>query len=496
LSLRITLFEDRNYNRNEILEELKAQNIEQDIIDDVCEDIYSFFHDLQMFIGALNKYVYRDLDIESPVPFVNRIEEKINTGEWIGVYRHYSKSLGEPIEILIKPKIGYNHFCSMLNETFRLRQMIGYHAINVLSYNIYGHSNFKDSISYSTLLQQFTELMLSEGIPPLTYRKDTILNDFCGPIKLARTQRLWEMGVPLVVARKMEVGAPRLPLMITVKFHLILQSLLINELNKIQRLHNDAFEPIQEMLKDRISYHSYVLLNDVLRGFVSTASTSNLEDINILEEARKQAGKAKWMKDIIDLYESFMYRKPPIFDFINKWRQNIPIQPIPSSKVYELWILTLFMEIFREKTGKMPKIEFRGGGAEFDFRDAKIEFNVSRPEWSKIFYGLIGVPRPDYMLVNGGRKVVADAKYREFRKLSIEDFERMIAYIIDYSEPQDHEEVKGFFITLGTNNSLRLKAERSDTTPNIRIYQVNADPRYGSRAREGLMQIYQKFLHA
>jgi hypothetical protein len=95
------------------------------------------------------------------------------------------------------------------------------------------------------------------------------------------------------------------------------------------------------------------------------------------------------------------------------------------------------------------------------------------------------------MLVNGGRRAVADAKYREPGRLNVEDIERMIAYIIDYSEPQDHEEIKGFLITLGEGHLSSVIA-RTDTIPNIRIYHLTADPRQRNAALLKLEGVYNK----
>lgn len=270
--------------------------------------------------------------------------------------------------------------------------------------------------------------------------------------------------------------------------------MLLNLLFEIKSIDHYSMKPIEQMIEDRIKYHSFVLFNDVIKPFVSSVGAMNLEDAEVLNEARKQAGKARWIRDIIDLYESFICKRPPLFDLLQEWKQKIPIQPLPTSKVYELWILSLLTKIFAENIGKRPKITQKDGGFEFDFEHAKIEFNIASREWSKIFSKVGHVPRPDFMLLNDGHRVVADAKYREIGRLQLEDLERIVAYILDYSEPQDHEEIKGFLVTLGLNNGLELLTERKDTTPNIRIYKVNADPRNKEKALFGLRQIYQKFL--
>ena len=491
--MKLILMEDTRYSKDIILNSLKKEGLNVDA-SYIWDELVRFFSELQSVISILRQYIYRDLEIESPVPYADNVKNEIYTGEWIGVYRIPSDFIKEGIEIQIEPKIGAKYFVQMLNEISGLKQMIGYNAINVAWVNTYGYSYIRDYICYSTLLEQLTELMFSEGIPPLAMRQELLLNDFAGHVNIAKTQKLLEMGIPLVVAVKKQIELPRLPLIIVTKFHLILQNMLLNLLSEIRSINHYSMKPIEQMIEDRIKYHSFVLLNDIVKPFISSAGLMNLEDREVLKEARKQAGKAKWIRDIVDLYESFMYKRPPLFDLFEEWKQKIPIQPLPTSKVYELWILSLLMKIFAKKIGKKPKMTQRDGGFEFDFEYAKIEFNIASREWSKIFSKVGHVPRPDFMLLNGGRRVVADAKYREIKRLQLEDLERMVAYILDYSEPQDHEEIKGFFITLGFDDKLELLTERKDTVPNVRIYRVNADPRSKEKALLGLRQIYQKFL--
>lgn len=91
--------------------------------------------------------------------------------------------------------------------------------------------------------------------------------------------------------------------------------------------------------------------------------------------------------------------------------------------------------------------------------------------------------------------LIADTKYRELRRLNVEDIERIIAYIIDYSEPQDHEEIKGFLITLDGGQPHGV-IERTDITPSIRIYHLSADPRQRDVALSALEEVYSKIFKA
>jgi hypothetical protein len=363
--------------------------------------------------------------------------------------------------------------------------------MKVVWLNTHGHSYARDYVSYSGMLQQLTELLMMEGLPPIVVPKELISGDMVGHINRSRTIRFLANGTPLIVGRRQELSYPKLPLMILAKFHATIENTLMQLLNNIQSAETPELKPLENMLIDRIKYHSYALSIGAISILLEASCATDLESPEVLDKAKEQAGKSRWLKDIIDFYQFYICKKPLAFDLFEKWRQNIPVQPLPTSKIYELWLLSLFSEIFSNKLKTFPVIKENDGGFEFDFRTANIQYNVARSDWSKIFSKITRAPRPDYMLVNGTRRAVADAKYREPGRLNVEDIERMVAYIIDYSEPQDHEEIKGFLITLGESHS-RSVAERTDTIPNIRIYHLTADPRQRSAALSTLDGIYNK----
>ena len=185
--------EDTRYSKDIILNSLKKEGLNVDA-SYIWDELIRFFSELQSVISILRQYIYRDLEIESPVPYADNVKNEIYTGEWIGVYRIPSDFVKEGIEIQIEPKIGAKYFVQMLNEISGLKQMIGYNAINVAWVNTYGYSYIRDYICYSTLLEQLTELMFSEGIPPLAMRQELLLNDFAGHVNIARRRSYWKWG--------------------------------------------------------------------------------------------------------------------------------------------------------------------------------------------------------------------------------------------------------------------------------------------------------------
>jgi len=492
LSTLLELREDTEYSEDKFVEYLATKGMGYSEAVNIWNEFFDFVDKkLSRFIQTLCIKVYEDLEIEAAPPSVNDVKNTISIGEWIGVYKFYSDTLGHEVEIRIIPKVGTSYYVQMLNDISGLVNMLGYPAMKVVWLNTHGHSYVRDYISYSGMLQQLTELLMAEGFPPIVSPREFASGDIIGHINRSKTLRFLAEGIPIVVARRQEISYPKLPLMVLAKFHATIESALMQLLNNIRSAENPELKPIEDMLIDRIRYHSYALTTDILGMLVDTACVADLENPEILDKAKESAGKSKWLRDIIDFYQSYICKKPLAFDLFERWRQNIPLQPLPSSKVYELWLLSLFSEIFINKLRTLPIIRERDGGFEFDFNIAGIQYNVARSDWSKIFSKITSPPRPDYMLVNGGKRAVADAKYREPGRLNVEDIERMIAYIIDYSEPQDREEIKGFLITLGEGHLSSVIA-RTDTVPNIRIYHLTADPRQKDVALLKIEEVYNK----
>jgi hypothetical protein len=492
LSLTIELREDIEYSEDELVKQLMEKGISRSEAANIWEELFEFVDkELSRFIRALLVSVYENLEVESDPPFANPSRNTIFMGEWIGAYRFFSYTLGREVEIRVIPKIETQHFVQMLNDVSGLVSMLGYPAMKVVWLNTHGLSHVRDHVSYSGMLRQLTELLMAEGLPPTTSPKEFVCSDTVGHVNRNKTIKLLTEGVPLVVARVQEIGYPRIPLMILAKFHALVQKALLQLLRDLEAVESQALKPLKGMILNMVRYHSYVLTTDVLGALVDTAWLADLENSEVLEKAREQAGKSRLLRDIIDLYQSYVCKRPLAFELFDKWRQNVPVQPLPSSKVYELWLLTLFVEIFIERLQVPPLIKERDGGFEFDFEGAEIGYNLARGDWSKVFSRVVHPPRPDYILIGKGRRAVADAKYKEPRRLRVEDVERIIAYVVDYSEPQDHEEIKGFLITLGESDLGPIIA-RIDTTPNIKIYHLTADPRQKDAALSRLKAVYEK----
>ena len=76
----------------------------------------------------------------------------------------------------------------------------------------------------------------------------------------------------------------------------------------------------------------------MLKPYLHYAKYFSEDYPELFEEAEKQAGNNVWFRKLINLYREFLFKMPYIHAFNNTVEKNIPIQPLPSSKVYELWL--------------------------------------------------------------------------------------------------------------------------------------------------------------
>lgn len=476
----LSLREDKYYTRAEIKEKLIREfGMNNQLASQVFDELIDFVRNkLSPSIKTIVETLYRDLDIESPLPTYDANRDALNFGQWIGVFEFKSESLGKAIILRITPKIARNDFEFMLNDSLRIIEMVGFPAIDPLFANIRGFSFAHEVISYSVLLQQYTELALREGLPPTVIEVEEQGEAVIGTPNYVKTINYLTSGLPLAVVIRRSTVPASLPAIILAKFHMRVLSALRK---LIKEFDGRDLEMITRMLLYRSYYHAYILTSEKLYPFSIQARSLPMEEIELIEEARKQAERNWWLKALIDLYIAFNARVPTMYTFERRLAQEAPLQPLPTSKIYELWVLKLLVEALSYK-GR-PRLIRDRGGFEVSFDDRKLVFNLSRREWSRLISTFARPPRPDYILAGKGRIAVADAKYKE--RLDTGDVERMIAYIVDYAEPQEenHNEIKGFLLMLRSPVSPPV-VERIDITPKLKIYVNEINPSEPRRAKK------------
>jgi hypothetical protein len=219
--------------------------------------------------------------------------------------------------------------------------------------------------------------------------------------------------------------------------------------------------------------HAYILTLTPIAAYLDLALRADVEDSVLVREARARSGVNTWLRALADLYESYNSRLAGV-----EVRRELPLQPLPTSKVFELWILKLIIEALGVNGG--VRVERVDSGLTIEANGVKIHYNKPYRE-GRLLRGLRGLLkdgalRPDYVVERKGEVVVADAKYK-FR-ISVGDVERMTAYIVDLATPlrADGERLIGVLVVLTGNKPRTSKVvadEELTTKHELRVAHVN-----------------------
>ncbi len=497
LKLKLKLREDLEYSDEDLIREIASLNrvsstFARKIVEELKEYVYRRLKPEIEYLKHVFAKLNPNLKIEvgSPNIFYKKNKQVITFGQWIGTYKIELESAD--IEVEITPKVGWDSTIIMLNDISKLVRMLGMPMLNLIFSNILGSSFIKQYIHYSIRLMQLTELMIARGIPPISYEKEYFVDSnlgYVGKINFGKTLNYLNHGQNLIVARKVIIGYPILPISVLVKFHYTLGNELLKQMKNLDKNIGREIIPLKMFVQQQAFYHIYITSLPPFSHYLNHAIKMDLESSDILKKAREQVSTNPWLQEIIDLYMSFL-SKLSIAN-LEYYSKKVSIQPLPSSKIYELWILYMLLKTGREIFNIEPRMEELYN--KFDLKKCKIMYNKAPtevlPEITMPFSWWEHL-RPDFSILNGGKQAVVDAKYREINKLNHDDFLRMMSYILYFSKPQGKEnrEIKGIFISLSNKSTSQKRfftqkrriykiLERSDLNPAIRIYNIEVDPR-------------------
>jgi len=435
---------------------------------------------------ALRRSVYSELLIEAADPHYSPHYHEFNPGGWVGTFRFDLDSLGQPIRVQVLPKVGTQAFSLMVNEITELVPVIGLPAMDVVFRNVFGDTSITRLVTYSNLVRELTELALAEGLPRTTIQRRFQAPNAMGTIDVPRTANLLRRGLQLVSSSREVISLADLPRLVLAQFHARLLSGLVG-------LRRETGAVAEAWLGDPFrrleNYHRFVLLDDDFFELLDGAVKEDLGTPEVLSEARKLAGRNESLAQAIDAYEHFLQDLRWGELTFGQAKDLLPLQPVPGSKVYELWILRLILDSIGQLSGlhrpRLQKLAMTRTGLQLSFGHVELAYNCSVERWSKILRQLGLTARPDY-LINPGRGMAAvDAKYKSFHNLSPSDMERLLAYLLDFSEPQNATEVKAFLVLL--NHLEPWSAfEREDLVPPARVFTLEASPEQPREARENI----------
>ena len=415
--LKLRLREDYNYDKDNFIRALVAFNrVDYSFAEQVYKELIEYIRKRLRPQTEYIKHVFikfnpdLDIEVDSPKVTYDNNKEVINLGQWIGRYKIELDSADLEVEVV--PKIGWDSMMIMLNDISKMVRMFGFPMLELIFSNILGHSLIKQYISYSIRLMQLTELMINEGVPPVSYEKEYFVNydlGYVGRINIGKTLRYLNHGQNILVARKVVIGHPILPISVLVKFHYVLGNELLNSMKKLDTEVGKNLPSLKEFIQQHAFYHIYITSLPPFSNYLTHALNADLESLDILRRARDQAKTNRWLREIIDLYMSFLLNlNITNLELLSK---KISIQPLPSSKIYEVWILYMLLEVGKKffNTRIVPtnfKLK------EFDLKKCKIIYNDTPA--TIIPYTILHMyekPRlkPDFSILNGDKQAVADA---------------------------------------------------------------------------------------
>jgi hypothetical protein len=478
-SLKLKLREDRRYNYGRFVEQVR-KGVGITLGNSCLEEL---FDGVRRFVDgtlrpAIEGFIVKDLDVESPPPIARR--DEFNLGQWIGFFDVEGPLCGfDSVVIEVEPKIGWSKFKYMVEESLKIPATIGFESLAPTLANLMPYSDYVVDIVYSDLAYRYTEMALRGPLPRIVEEMVVLSEGQLGRVDVVRTLKLRAAGSQLLASRRTRLAYAHMPLILVARFHYR----LLGRLNKIvedlgrmggHEVLRGVLERI-EMLKRR---HAYILTLTPVAAYLDLALRADVEDSVLVREARARSGVNTWLRALADLYESYNSRLAGV-----EVRRELPLQLLPSSKVFELWVLKLIIEVLGINGG--VRVERVDSGLTIEARGVKLHYNKPHRE-GRLLRGLRGflrdgALRPDYVMERNGEVVVADAKYKA--RVSVGDVERMAAYIVDVATPlrADGERLVGVLVVLTGNKPKTSKAvadEELTTKHELRVAHVNPSKAY------------------
>jgi hypothetical protein len=475
---RLQLEEDTKYSFNKFRKSIRkdfGNYLADSCINELFESIKKYISTtLRPTIRNIKKDL-RTLDIESLPPRTG--DNWFNFGQWVGLFK-----LSEPVceidSIIVKPKVGEKSFRYMVNEALSFPAMIGLESLSVILTNIIPYRDDILPVLYSDIAYKYTEMALRGPLPRIVEDVIIISEGQLGRIDINETLKLKSKGAQLIASHRSKLNQAYMPMILIAKFHYMLLKGIDNLISKIESVKELSLIKNQlELLKAR---HSYILTSTPVSAYLDLALSANIEDSVLIRETRARSGVNTWLKAIADLYESYNSQVAGIEPF----KPELPLQLIPSSKVFELWALRIIIEAIGISKGN---VRLEDAGLIIEEKDLKLHYNTAYAEGrlSKELRSRMlikdGELRPDYRVERKGEITVADAKYKD--KLSTQDMERIITYIVDIATPlkTNGDRLVGVLILLTKKEPKisNIVGDKELTTKHeLRIVRVNPSEEY------------------
>jgi len=401
-------------------------------------------------------------------------KERILFGEFVGEY--IIGSLDDKVfALVIEPKVGWNAYKRMVVESLEIPAILGIRGVlkpliaNATVFGIYS------PISYSILLTELTLQILSSPLPRTVEEYKIVSSGVVGKPDPHDTYVLMSRGLPLAVFRRLRIRVTNAPLMLLARFHEMLAQDLQHLLESIverfsgrEEVVNSIVEEIQRL----IDIHTALIWATELREHLIAFHRMGLAETRLVEEAYREAGFSTLLKKVIDLFVEYLNKAALMHRF-----EESKLNPIPSSKLYELWILSKLVEHLKN-LGKTLSIR-RAADMYLSIEANGVTLHYNLPRRRKLRIASIAPKaslRPDYTIrIGKDGEIVLDAKYK--RRIELEDIERLATYIIEFAKPVKNK-LYATIITLQDTETGKEKGYRNKNLgTEIEVEILRIDPR-------------------
>jgi hypothetical protein len=473
-SLELKLREDKRYNYERFAKQVR-EGVGITLGNSCLEEL---FDGIRRFVDgtlrpAIESLIVKDLDVESPPPIARR--DWFNLGRWVGFFEVEGPLCGfDSVIVEVEPKVGWGKFKYMVWESLKIPAVIGFESLAPILANLVPYSDYVVDIIYGDLAYRYTEMALRGPLPRIVEDMVVVSEGQLGRVDVVRTLKLRVAGSQLVASRRTRLAYAHMPLILVARFHYRLLVRLNKIVGDLERMGgHEALRGILgqiEMLRRR---HAYILTLTPIAAYLDLALRADVEDLVLVREARVRSGVNTWLRALADLYESYNARLAGV-----EVRRELPLQLLPSSKVFELWVLKLIVEALG--INRSVRVERVDSGLTIGANGVKLHYNKPHREGRLLreLRELLrdGALRPDYVVERNGEVVVADAKYKA--RISIGDVERIAAYLVDIAAPlrADGERLIGVLVVLTGSKPKTSKAvvdEELTTKHELRIAHVN-----------------------
>jgi len=436
-----------------------------------------------------------ELGIEDPI---KDEETRINLGSYFGKYiltnpnkginvisKHFSR---EEINQIVDEII---QWCARLGPNI-FTQLRSYLPIDKHEY----------ILSFSIMLRELTEQILSSYITPLIEKENIISPSVMGSINIPQTSRNLLQGKPLIVNSRVKMNFLSLPIHLLIRFNYemicALEHFLVTLESWIDGERDaDIILPLEKMAKTNIFFHSYILTQRRFRFLIDTALNINFEDSTILEQTIQQASSNESLKDMVYLWEAFKGGRSLLPQLNHIMIGGFTLKPL--SKLFELWILKQLVTNLSKFTSSSctcePGVK---GSMTFTYENTEPQLSLFfNPYSTKSFERFNKFPwifRPDFIITLKNSEqiyrgiLIADAKYKESPDGS--DVQRMMAYLLAFGWKDEKTCLNGLFIHVAdrTGSDIQFQ-ETTRESPNVTLTSLSIRPGLKLKFEEELEKI-------